>query len=184
VTYPLYFANAGWAEHQVGVWGAPVASLGFDGIHWDTLGPIAADYGSEAAGFQAFLQTAAPLLSNLGLLETLNFVNVSWWDDSLLGVVAFPYAEVWSMSIEQQLYATMSAPAMQAQWGVMAFYPSVDMPAGWTQSQVMLARWNEAPQHNLRYLVIGDGSERLVSEYFPADVPLTAAEVAALQQQP
>jgi hypothetical protein len=62
----------------------------------------------------------------------------------------------------------------------MAFYPSVDIPDGWTQSQVMLARWNEAPQHNLRYLVIGDGSERLVDEYFPDDVPLTAAEISAL----
>jgi hypothetical protein len=71
---------------------------------------------------------------------------------------------------------------MQARWGVMAFYPSVDMPAGWTQSQVMLARWNEAPQHDLRYLVVGDGTERLVTEYFPSDVSLTSAEIAALTQ--
>jgi hypothetical protein len=182
VTYPLYFANAAWAQHQVGVWGSAVASLGFDGIHWDTLGPIAADYGAETAGFDAFLTTAAPLLSNLGLLQTMNFVNVSWWDDSLLAVVAFPYAEVWTMAIEQQLYTAMSAPVMQSRWGVMAFYPSVDMPAGWTQSQVMVARWNEAPQHNLHYLVIGDGSERLVNQYFPSDVPLTAAEITALSQ--
>jgi hypothetical protein len=181
VTYPLYFADAGWAQYQVGVWGSAVASLGFDGIHWDTLGPIAADYGAETAGFQSFLRTSGPLLSSLGLLQTMNFVNVSWWDDSLVGVVAFPYAEVWSMSIEQQLYETMSAPTMQGVWGVMAFYPSVDMPAGWTQSQVMLARWNEAPMNDLRYLVVGDGTMRLVDEYFPDDVPLTAAEIAALE---
>jgi hypothetical protein len=181
-THPTYFANAGWAQHQVGVWGQAVAGLGFDGIHWDTLGPIAGDYAAETGGFHDFLATAGPALTGLGLLQTMNFVNVSWWDDSLLALVAFPYAEVWGMPIEQTLYQTMSDDALQARWGVMAFYPSVDAPAGWTQSQTMLARWAEAPQHHLRYLVIGDGSDRLVDEYFPDAVALTSAETAALQQ--
>jgi Glycosyl hydrolase family 66 len=181
VQHPLYFANAGWATHQVGVWGQAVADLGFDGIHWDTLGPIAGDSAAETAGFHDFLNTASPLLQSLGLLQTLNFVNVSWWDESLLSVVAFPYAEVWSMAIEQQLYTQMASPAMQARWGVMPFYPSVDTPDGWTQSQTMIARWNEAPQHHLHYLVVGDGQMRLVNEYFPSGVPLTSDEVAALK---
>jgi hypothetical protein len=110
----------------------------------------------------------------------MNFVNVSWWDDSLLDVVAFPYAEVWSMPIEQRLYAAMSTRAMRARWGVMAFYPSVDVPDGWTQSQVMLARWNEAPLHNLRYLVLGDGRSRLLDQYFPDAVALGDSEAAAM----
>jgi hypothetical protein len=181
---PTYFANAAWAQHQVGVWGLAVASLGFDGIHWDTLGPIAGDYQAETAGFHAFLQTAGPLLAQLGLDQTMNFVNLSWWDDSLLPMVAFPYAEVWSMSVEQDLYALMSQPAMQNTWIVMPFYPSVDMPQGWTQSQVMIARWNEAPQHQVRYLVVGDGLKRLVDLYFPDDVALTSDEVTALSKGP
>jgi hypothetical protein len=180
--HPTYFANGGWAQHQVGVWGQAVASLGFDGVHWDTLGPIAGDYNAETAGFHDFLATAGALLSSLGLLQTMNFVNVSWWDDSLLDLVAFPYAEVWTPAIEQSLYQTMTAPAMQARWGVMAMYPSTTTPDGWTQSQTMLARWNEAPKHHLRYLVIGDGQERLVNEYFPSDVPLTSDEISALSQ--
>jgi hypothetical protein len=179
--HPLYFANAAWADHQVSVWAQAIADLGFDGVHWDTLGPKAGDYGAEAAGFHAFLEEAAQRLSSFGLQQTMNFVEVSWWDDSLLDLLAFPYAEVWSMTKEQQLYATMDSPGMQGRWGVMPFYPSVDAPSGWTQSQVMLARWNEAPKHHLRYLIIGDGEQRLVREYFPDNLPLTPDEVTALQ---
>jgi hypothetical protein len=177
---PTYFANAAWAQHQVSVWAPAVASLGFDGIHWDTLGPIAGDYGAESAGFQAFLASAGPSLQSQGLLQTMNFVNVSWWDDSLINLVEFPYAEVWSMTVEQAYYAMLAHPALQGGWGVMAFYPSVDMPDGWTQSQVMLARWNEAPQHQARYLVVGGGRRRLVDEYFPDAVDLSDVEVSSL----
>jgi hypothetical protein len=183
-SHPTYFANAAWARHQVAAWGPQVAAMGFDGVHWDTLGPIAGSYGAETAGFHAFLVEAAPLLANLGLKQTLNFVNLSWWDESLLDVVAFPYAEVWSMAIEQRLYAAMADPAMQARWGVMAFYPSQDGPPGWTQSQVMLARWNAAPTHHVRYLVVGDGARRLVDEYFPGGVPLTPDEISAMSPGP
>jgi hypothetical protein len=181
---PTYFANAAWAQHQVTVWAPTVASLGFDGIHWDTLGPIAGDYGAETAGIHAFLGSAGPSLQGFGLLQTMNFVSVSWWDDSLVNLVEFPYAEVWSMSEEQTWYAALAAPALQASWGVMAFYPSVDLPAGWSQSQVMIARWNEAPQHQARYLAVGDGRKRLVTEYFPDAVDLTDPEVSALSAPP
>ena len=123
----------------------------------------------------------------------MNFVNVSWWEDALLADVAFPYMEVWprpcppgadtadgSCSFEQKLYDTMASAAMQRRWGVMAFYPSYGAPAGWSQSQIMIYRWYIARSHHLRYLVVGDGRERLVNEYFPSDVPLTGAEVTAL----
>src|SRR5205823_3896599 len=124
-SHPTYFANAAWADHQVAVWGASIAALGFDGIHWDTLGHVAGDYSAEAAGFHAFLREAAPQLAKLRLMQTMNFVDLSWWDESLRHVIAFPYAEVWSGSSQQSLYAAMSTTAMQARWGVMAFYPSV-----------------------------------------------------------
>lgn len=179
-THPTYFNNGAWARHQVAVWGEAVQSLGFDGIHWDTLGATASDYAAETGGTREFLATAQALLANLGLKQTMNFVNLAWWDDSLLEVVAFPYMEVWSMTMESQLYAAMASPAMSARWGVMAFYPSVDIPSGMTASQVMLGRWSEAPKHHARYLVVGDGAKRLVTEYFAADVPLTAAEIATL----
>jgi hypothetical protein len=183
---PTYLPGDGWARHQVEVWGRAVAELRFDGIHWDTIGAVAGDYAAETRGIRAFLRTAGPLLAALGLKQTMNFVDVSWWDESLLADVAFPYMEVWpggSSSHEQMLYDAMSTPAMQRRWGVMAFYPSSGMPAGWTQSQTMIARWRSAPAHHLRYLVVGDGRKRLVNEYFPSAVPLTDDEVTALTQK-
>ncbi len=193
---PTYLASAGWARHQVEVWGRAVAELRFDGVHWDTIGAVAGDYAAETRGIRAFLRTAGPLLAALGLKQTLNFVDVSWWDDSLLADVAFPYMEVWphpctgdggaagaTCSSEPKLLEAMSSPAMQRRWGVMAFYPSSGAPAGWTQSQTMIARWQGAPTHHLHYLVVGDGRKRLVNEYFPSAVPLTDAEVTALTQK-
>ena len=184
VTYPLDFANAAWAQHQVGVLGlgSRIArvrrdSLGHAGSHRRGLRRgdrrirrVPDDRGALT------VQPRAP--SNHELRERLvvgRFIARRW------SPFHTPRYGPWPSSSSFTL--TMSAPAMQSRWGVMAFYPSVDMPAGWTQSQVMLARWNEAPQHNLHYLVIGDGSDRLVNEYFPSDVPLTAAEITALSQQ-
>jgi hypothetical protein len=181
--FPTYFANAAWARHQVSIWGPAVRAFGFDGIHWDTLGPIAGDLGAETTGFHEFLATAEPALAKLGLAQTFNFVNLAWWTPAVArDLVEFPYAEVWNMSIEQDYYRRMAAPELAGRWGVMALYPSVDVPPGWTQTQVMIARYREAPRHRLRYLVLGDGQKRLVNEYFPGAIPLTADELAQIRQ--
>ena len=49
---------------------------GFDGIHWDTLGKIAGDYGAEVEGTREFLRRAKESLAALGLSQTLNFVDL------------------------------------------------------------------------------------------------------------
>jgi len=186
-SHPTYFANAAWADHQVATWAPAIAGLGFDGVHWDSLGRIAGNYPSETAGFHAFLRRAAPQLAKHRLMQTMNFVDLNWWDESLLDVVAFLYAEVWSGGSQQGLHAAMGSAAIQARGGVMAFYPLVDDAGQRTnslalQQAAMIARWNDAPDHHLRYLVVGDGARRLVSEYFPDAVPLTPDEVDALSK--
>jgi Glycosyl hydrolase family 66 len=183
-----YFLNEAWADRMTGIWGPAVKQLGFDGIHWDTLGKIAGNYASEVNGIHAFLKRAKGNLACLGLSQTRNFVDLNWWDPGLVadGVVAFPYAEVWSMDSEKRYYAAMNDPALAGTWGVMAFYPTVDKPEREDKpekrmdSEVMLARWAEAPKHRLWYLILGDGENRLVTSYFPDATPLSPFEKAAM----
>ena len=177
-----YFLNTEWADRMIGIWGRRAQELGFDGIHWDTLGRKAGDYGSEVAGTHAFLRRAKLTLHDLGLSQTLNFVDLAWWDPDLVasGLVAFPYAEVWSMTSEKSYYAAINDPALAGMWGVMVFYPTVDKPEGWTDSEVMLARCAEAPKHRLIYLILGDDERRLVGAYFPDATPLSPSEKAKI----
>jgi hypothetical protein len=168
--HPLYFANEGWADHQVAVWGAQVAALGFDGIHWDTLGPKAHYYDQETSGIAAFLKEAAPQLLKLHLMQTMNFLDLSWWQDDLQWVVAFPYAEVWDFAgphPQQPLYDML---ARIHRVGVMAYYAE--------DSATIKARWAEAAMHQTRYLLIGDGLNRLHDPYFPNNLPLLPDEIA------
>ena len=62
----------------------------------------------------------------------------------------------------------------------MAFYPNVDKPEGSTDSEVMLARWAEAPKHRLMYLILGDNEKRLDGPYFPDAMPLSTSEKAKM----
>src|SRR5208282_5484871 len=172
-----YFLNEAWADRMTGIWGPAVRELGFDGIHWNTLGPIAGNYDSEVNGTHAFLRRARGNLAALGLSQTLNFVNLAWWNPDLVesGVVAFPYAEVLSTAKRKEYYDAMDNPKLKRAriWGVMAFYPRWDKPKGLSDSKVMLARWAEAPKHRLRYLILGDDEKYLVGPYFPEAEPMS-----------
>jgi hypothetical protein len=180
--FPTYFPNAAWAVHMVERWAQPVKKLGFDGIHWDTLGRLAGDYAKEAAGMHAFLETAHSLLQHLGLRQTMNMVDLAWWNrDIIRSHLEFPYAETWSTNTLQRYYAEMDQADMAGIRGVVAMYPSVAVPLGATATDVICARWNEARRHHLVYLIVGDGARRMKNEYWPGTVPLTAAESACLQ---
>ena len=180
--FPTYFANAAWAAHMVDRWAGAIKDLGFDGIHWDTLGRIAGDYGKETAGIHAFIQTTHGLLQNQGLLQTLNFVNLAWWDRAVVRkYLEFPYAETWSPEIANRYYAEMDKRDMAGIRGVFAMYPSVSVPTGWTETDVIRARRSEGRKHHLVYLVIGDGARRMKGQYWPETVPLTEAEIAFLR---
>lgn len=180
--FPTYFANAAWAKHMVGRWAVPIKDLGFDGIHWDTLGRIAGDYGAETAGIHAFIRTAEGLLQGQGLRQTMNMVDLAWWDRAVVREhLEFPYVEAWSTGTANRYYAEMDQPDMTGIRGVFAMYPSVSVPAGWIETDVIRARHDEARKHRLAYLVIGDGARRMKNQYWPETVPLTAAETACLR---
>jgi hypothetical protein len=180
--FPTYFANAAWAQHMVDRWAAPIKELGFDGIHWDTLGRIGGDYGKEKTGIHAFIRTAHGLLQSRGLQQTLNFVDLAWWDRKVVQhYLEFPYAETWSAASANRYYAEMDRSDMARIRGVFAMYPSVSIPPGWTELEVIRARRNEGRKHRLVYLVVGDGARRMKGQYWPETVPLTAAETACLR---
>jgi hypothetical protein len=180
--FPTYFANAAWAGHMVDRWAHPVKELGFDGIHWDTLGRIAGDYGKETVGIHDFIRTAHGLLQGQGLRQTMNLVDLAWWDRAVVRkYLEFPYVETWSVGTANRYYAEMDKPDMAGIRGVFAMYPSVSVPPGWTETDVIRARRNEARKHRLAYLVVGDGARRMKGQYWPETVPLTAAESACLR---
>ena len=181
--FPTYFANAAWARHMAERWATPVQQLGFDGIHWDTLGRLAGDYGAEVAGMHAFIETAQGLLSGLGLRQTMNFVDLAWWDRGIVRRnLEFPYAETWSPTVAASYYREMDSPDMAGVRGVHAMYPTVAVPPGQTAAQVICERRNQGRQHRLAYLIVGDGARRMKTEYWPDTVALSEAESACLRE--
>jgi hypothetical protein len=181
--FPCYFANGAWARHQVAKWAGPIRDMGFDGIHWDTLGRIAPEYGAETGGIHAFLREAKRLIEPMGLRQTMNFVDLSWWDRKVVEeCVEFPYVEAWSHETANKYFAEMDGDAvLAARRGVFAMYPYVDVPAGWTESEVLRDRWVRAKEHHLSYLLVGDGARRMKAEWWPETVGLTEAEAAFLE---
>ncbi len=183
--FPTYFPNAAWAKRMAGRWAGPIKQLGFDGIHWDTLGAIAGDYGAEVAGIHAFIKTTRELLQREGLRQTMNMVDLCWWNRAVVReTLEFPYVEIWSHQSELRYYAEMMKRDMAGIRGVMPMYPSVDVPNGWSGAAVVCARHDEARKHRLAYLVVGDGARRMKGQYWPDTVPLTEAENACLKTAP
>ncbi|MEI6085711.1 MAG: glycoside hydrolase family 66 protein [Verrucomicrobiota bacterium] len=181
--FPTYFANAAWAEHMVNRWARRVKQLGFDGIHWDTLGRIAGDYGAETAGIHAFMRTTRPLLARYGLRQTINLVDMAWWDRAVVREnLEFPYVESWSDTTTKRYYSEMDQPDMAGKRGVIAMYATTAVPAGMSASELVCARHAEARRHNLVYLIVGDGARRMKTEYWPDTVPLSEYEISCLRE--
>jgi hypothetical protein len=175
--FPCYFLNDAWARHMVATWAPTVKQLGFDGIHWDTLGALAPNYAAEAAGVHAFLGTTQAELRRFSLRQTMNFVNLSWWNTQVvLANLEFPYAEVWSQGAEQAYFQAMFHPLLLKRRGAIAFYPSAALPPGWTASQAIISRHREAARHGLAYIAVADGDRRVVNEYWPITEPLSPEE--------
>lgn len=183
--FPTYLPNAAWARHMVNRWAEPVKNLGFDGIHWDTLGRIADHYPSETAAIHAFIRTAHTLLQPLGLKQTLNFVDLAWWDRALVrDHLEFAYAETWSNDTADRYFTEMAHPDLSAKGGVWAMYPTTAVPAGQTATDLIRTRHERARRHGLSYLIVGDGARRMQKEYWPDTLPLTAPEATLLRPTP
>eukprot|EP00929_Paragymnodinium_shiwhaense_P103107 TRINITY_DN6639_c1_g1_i1.p1 TRINITY_DN6639_c1_g1~~TRINITY_DN6639_c1_g1_i1.p1 ORF type:complete len:335 (-),score=25.60 TRINITY_DN6639_c1_g1_i1:332-1336(-) len=176
-----------WARRFAPQWAIFAKSLGFSGIHWDTLG----NHGKDADGkhqsdlgcdVAAFLRAALPLLREHGVAQTCNFVDGFGWDKALYSgigwskhIVAFPYWEVWTVpDVEEQFFAAASACGGGA---VFVCYPGQsETHEGERQNMhargrwpfdLIIDRWNKARQHRCTYLAIGDGCRHIRNEYFP-----------------
>ena len=175
--FPTYFANAAWGRFMVQRWAPAIRTLGFDGIHWDTLGPIAGNRDAERNGLHAFLRTTRDLLARYGLRQTMNFVELHWWEADLIrDTCEFPYAEIWFTGTEQRYYEYIKDPRLGGAHGVMAMYPRADKPADWSDSAILMARHAAARNNNLVYVAVGDGARRVKHEYWSDTEPLNEAE--------
>jgi hypothetical protein len=175
--FPCYFLNAAWAEHMVRHWAPTVREMGFDGIHWDTLGALAPDHMAETGSVHAFLKTTQKALEAIGLNQTMKLVDMAWWDpDAAMNRVGFPYVEVWSIAKQQAYFQAMSQPPLPQRRGVLAFYPSAFPPPGWPTANINSARHRDAVRRRMAYIAVADGARRVVNEYWPNTVPISPAE--------
>lgn len=187
--------TARWARHFAPRWAGFAASLGFSGIHWDTLGDFRGQNRSMSeagADLPGFLRAARPLLAERGLAQTANFVDGFGWDPSLLGtgwlhnVVAFPYWEVWTVPEVETLFF-QEVPS----GGVFVCYPGRGpdhdgeghnrlQKAVWPLD-LLIARWQQARCGRSTYLAIGDGFRHIQGEYFPDTVEVSEDDVAKIR---
>lgn len=187
--------TAAWAERIAPQWARFVASLGFSGIHWDTLGDLHNGLVTKSgADVPGFLRAALPHLRKEGLAQTCNFVDGFGWDRSLLGrtgwansILAFPYWEIWNLPSVEDRFFTETLGG-----GVFVCYPgrAANHSGEWHNwqvvglepVQVLIGRWRKARCHGSTYLAIGDGHKRLQMEYFPDKTSLSSEEVALIRE--
>ena len=182
-TLPAYYANAAMARYQCNAWVDVVKSVGFCGIHWDTM--VSSEGQDDALGAKAFVEAAGGILKGEGLLQTFNDINggygVSAAQDffksktPLLGELLFPYSEVWGSAQEDAYVKTHS------DFAVIASYPgsnSFGCPADgegtdehivccrgptetsscFDMNSLALARCQRYKLNGLRYCLLGCGA--------------------------
>lgn len=179
--FHVYLLNKSLAYYQMQIWGEEVKKLKFDGIHWDTLGSIHVDKKLEEQGVIDFLYASHELMRALGLEQTLNFVEMHWWDTkALTEMVAFPYAELWLINPNNYLAALADIGLK----GVFAKYPYTISNDPDEQFNLVKNWWWQAFESNNAYVLLGDGVCRLVNEYFPNCQTLTPFESESLSLAP
>lgn len=188
-SFKVYDPDSSRAARMVKVWAPPVKELGFTGIHWDTLGKISVNDHTE--GFAQFLETAAMMLSSYNLKQTFNFVSMSWLTTGeyvKCNTVVYPYlsrfeksteflyAEVWN-GTEYSNFIVFVRGRPRA---VVSFYPSIKNDGSKTDDMTlqevnMVNRASYSRSNNLAYLAVGNGSRRLINEYFMIDAEITSS---------
>lgn len=187
--------NSAWARRIAPYWGHFARSLGFHGIHWDTLGDFE-KMSSRGCDLPGFLGAALPILrSEFGLAQTCNFVDGFGYDPSLLSPVgwagnkiAFPYWEVWTVpGVEDRFFEEVARGTAS----VFVCYPgksaehhgegqNVHAKGIWPLDLVA-RRWEKASSHGCTYLAIGDGLRRIQTEYFPDTIEIQHEDVCKLR---
>jgi len=170
--------NAAWAKHITPQWVDWAKSLGFDGIHWDTLG---AD-----GNLPGFLLAASPILKAKGLLQSSNFVDGAGWKDFLLRghIVEFPYWEIWQVPVAEDRFFELLE-----KWhtGVYVSYPG-NSPVHNGEPQnihfkgvfpldIIVKRWQRARRYGGVYLAIVDGLKHLQTAYLPYTIGISLSDI-------
>lgn len=174
--------STGWAKHIAPQWADFAADLGFDGIHWDTLG--------SDGSLADFLHTTSPILRAKGLLQTCNFVNGAGWQDWLLKQhdVEFPYWEIWDVPlVENDFFRRLPT------WGsgVFACYPGQGpvhkgepqnrQESGVFPLDIMIKRWQKARRHGATYLAIADGLSHIQTAYLPYTIGISWPDIRKIR---
>lgn len=174
---PVYYLNAALAQVQVDVWADAVKNLGFDGIHWDTLGSFSNDKSGEAEGVLHFLEISKKELGRRRLLQTLNFIDMHWLDQNSVKLVEFPYCEAWSVKPDGFL-KKMSAMGSK---GVFVKYASYLPGDRQTQLEGIVSLCKLMTSRGSTVLIVGDGHYRLRTEYFPARIKMDKEDISMVQ---
>lgn len=181
-----YKPTAAWGRYQARLYGAAASALGFDGVHWDTLGhqpcgAVDAEAYITADGFGTFLKAAKAELASLTpspLLQTLNWVGAwGYRKEAHRPLVTFPYAECWEDDCQRHFLGNGSGLGEGGYGGVLAYYPC-------TNATFLVGEWAYAASKGSSYLVLSDGARHLTNEYFPnaQKAPLGEDEASALEQ--
>jgi len=190
--------NAQWALKIAPQWSDFAADLGFSGIHWDTLGKFSAVMQTQT-DMPGFLRTTKAAVVARGLEQTANFVDGFGWDPSLIDdsqvggrTISFPYWETWTLPSQEDFFYDQVAPASGG-GGVFVCYPGkTQQHVGEWQNQaavgiwpfdLMIMRWQKARKTGNAYLAVGDGIRHIETQYFPANAPISKADVAKLRKK-
>jgi hypothetical protein len=176
---PAYMANEPLAAYQCNAWVEVVKEYNFDGIHWDTMLYKDNDKKTQDSALQ-FLTRSNTILQRVGLLQTFNDINGAF---NIYNQVEFLYREIWNPDAEKLYYNVIDL--MGAPNTVIAMYPGTTKfgcPSKYcpqvngkniSQEELIMLRWNAAKAHHARYLIMGNGQDRLVTEYFPGSIEMT-----------
>jgi hypothetical protein len=127
-----------------------------------------------------FLTRSNTILQRVGLLQTFNDINGAF---NIYNQVEFLYREIWNPDAEKLYYNVIDL--MGAPNTVIAMYPGTTKfgcPSKYcpqvngkniSQEELIMLRWNAAKAHHARYLIMGNGQDRLVTEYFPGSIEMT-----------
>jgi hypothetical protein len=190
--------SAPWAARIAPRWAAFAASLGFSGVHWDTMpvppGPNGGGSKAGAADLVAFLREALTHLLQRGLAQTCTFTRGFPWDPALAGgagwsnsLVAFPYWVAWSLPADENTFFERVAPRGG---GVYACYPGADaLHQGESQNEaevgvrpldLLVRRWRKTRCRSSAYVAVGDGARHVQSNYLPDTASITYDDLAQI----
>lgn len=190
--------NAAWARKIAPGWSKFASRLGFDGIHWDTLGSFSAAMQANT-DLPGFLLESRKILDQYQLQQTANFVDGFGWNPILIQesqpggrTVAFPYWETWNVPEQEQFFYNNVAPGPNG-GGVFVCYPGRGpQHTGEVQNtgfvgvwplDLLIDRWVKARRAGNTYLAIGDGVRHIETQYFPANVGISDADIIKIQQK-